>query len=1168
MSKFNFSIKKIMLSILTLTLVLGVAVSADIQSIQAKTDPNETYDLIDTKQEASNDEVTFTKTVTQAVDDQGNDIEGQFDITFATTGATKTITTKERLNVVFALDDSASMYNDNKKSKGKRDLLVQSEQMIKTISDNLLEEFGKTSSSDTEHPGISFQVTTFGNESDSKPWRHDAPVYKNEIIKQLYETDGVQKIYKSELVWNGWRFVYKDVFVRDLIYKKGDQKVDKYGDPLPDIDNSYDDTTNKGNVGDGTYYTQALNTVDNSLSNLVKTDPSKKGKEIVFFLSDGKPSESSDKTNAIKKAKTMKDAGKTIFTVGASVDIDVLKQMASFKKDSSTEKYYYTCKDAEAVKNAAKAIAEAMKEDYYTAKGIVKDTLPEWMEYVDLNNNSEIQVSNNVVTLPLDVDGKNTMESTIRVKVKNIDENGNYLKDGWHETNLTEDNGVSFTYGSNQTLPITDSAKFYWENTYGYQFNLFQLNEETNEKGAEIISDEFAIHRTGKNPQTLNISNPTATIALGIDRTVTINGVGTSDAIPAEVTSDDGVVYEFVRFGTNEVTLKNVTSDTKNYVDIKSVQIDVIYRKKITDQTFTVEYYVDDEENPAKTISSADLGKDFEKVPVGSEFSIADKKINGKNVQDAYLRGFVETSQSDHDIYEINEEKIQVLNLTIDRNANNNVFKVYYKTLENDGLADISIVYRQKEYNTVGDGEFIDSDSYTVAQGGGFDATNLINKNFDSTKHMDKETLVDSLNGYTVYEDLMAGQKIKITITYVYKVGTGKVVANFVDGPKDNEDGEIMKSDSGYIDYFTFNDVDDTDAKHQAYLDAGYVLKEITPESGVVTPTLAAPDQKIVRTYVYNRAGYRIEYYFEDVDGNFYIDNDWTFTSGDVELNNEYQYAVKNAKQKLTDKKVDNTYELAASEPSDFYTVKVTGDSEKDVIKVNYALKRTELKVEYFYTNETGKRVVLSTDIYPNFLNESVIDIADVNYVNIAKHASEYDYIATRVVGDSNATGITLTKDGINTIEVEYALREVEPKPTHYVVHFWEDKVGKSISDENYIGNYVSEDLYKHNQEINASDIDIRRFLNLDPTYMYLSTDKEKLVINVEKTEDNVFHVVYVKQSPSIDKPKEEPKKEEPILGLPSIATGDTTNVMAYAALLLLAAGVVLGTYKFRKNKK
>lgn len=1077
MKKTKLGIRKITLSILTFALVLGAIFMGDLQSVKAETNLPDAYELKNAKQEASNDEVKLTKTVEQAVDENGNEIEGQYDITFGTTGKSKTIKTKERLNIVFLLDDSASMYKNDNKSRDKRDLLVQSEQMIKTISDDLLKEFGKTSSSDTEHPGISFQVTTFGEKSDSKPWRHDAPVYKKEIIKQVYETDGVQKIYKNEWVWDGWNSGYKDVFVRDLIYKKGDQKVDKYGVPLPDIDNSYDDTTNKGNVGNGTYYTQALNTVDNSLSNLVKNDASKNGKEIVFFLSDGAPSETNDKNRSILKANAMKDAGKTIFTVGASVDIDVLNKIASYKAGSTTEKYYYTCADAQAVKNAAQAVAEAMKEEYYSGQGTITDTLPEWMGYVT-SDVTDIQVQDNVIKFPLNIDGKNTTEGTIRVKIKDIDNNGSYLQDGWYKTNLTENNGVNYTYG-NKTINITGSTEFYWENTYGYQFNFFKIDEATKTKGDELLSTDLNQYKTGKNPQVLNSSTPTKTINLdSTNRSVSIDNTTTKDSIPAEITVD-GVTYEFVRFGANTATLTNARATSGNYVSIEPVGIDVIYQEKIVEQDFKVEYYLDDQSSPMKTLSSSEILGTNSKVEVGKTYSIENLTYNNVNIQNAFLNGV--SGSSDRQFYMLDTAKSPILSLEIKRNADDNVYKIYYKSLPNNGMATIQFVHYEQEVGST-DKNSIDSHPVEVYHGSEFVDASHLTRAFDDKKHIANLTDVEDSsgvlkNGFTVE----AGKTYTVTITHKYKPATVKVNATFVGGPR-NQTEVLMDSATGYVSYLSLTDTTNGGELDKKFIDEGYVLQ--SDASTTVTPTVDAPDQVVNRVYVYKKTAYRVEYYFENEAGDFVVNNDWTTVFPITEHGTDVFYSISDAQQKLVDNNLDSIYELASDQPSKQYVLKVTEDVQTNVIKVKYALS------------------------------------------------------------------------------------EVEAETTSYTVHFWEDVVGSSTDADNYIGSYTSDSLYVDGDVIQLSDIDVKYFLSKDATYMYQAADKQSLTISIEKTEDNVFNVVYVKRAPSVapEEPKQDNKKEE-VKVLPSIATGDTTNALAYLSLLLLAAGVFVITKRTRKAK-
>ncbi|MDH6366732.1 MULTISPECIES: vWA domain-containing protein [unclassified Breznakia] len=1042
MKKTKLSIRKITLSILTFALVLGAIFMGDLQSVKAETNLPDAYELKNAKQEASNDEVKLTKTVEQAVDENGKEIEGQYDITFGTTGKSKTIKTKERLNIVFLLDDSNSMYNINYWGTitGKKDLLVESEKMIKTISDDLLKEFGKTSSSDTEHPGVSFKVITFAENVSSKAWRHDSPVYKTGK-------------------------------------------------------NPYDDTTNKGNVGSATFIQKALRKANTELDDLAKTDSSKKGKEIIFLLSDGEPTfsykdnssntvvgngkvtSSTNNKNTINQATAIKESGKTIFTVGASIDVDVLKQIASYKSGSSTEKYYYTCADAQAVKNASQAVAEAMKEEYYNGQGTITDTLPEWMEYVT-SDVTDIQVQDNVIKFPLNVDGKNTTEGTIRVKIKDIDNNGSYLQDGWYKTNLTENNGVNYTYGD-KTINITGSTEFYWENTYGYQFNFFKIDEATKAKGEEILSTDLNQYKTGKNPQALNSSTPTKTINLdSTNRSVSIDNTTTKDSIPAEITVD-GVTYEFVRFGANTATLTNARATSGNYVSIEPVGIDVIYQEKIVEQDFKVEYYLDDQSSPMKTLSSSEILGTNSKVEVGKTYSIENLTYNNVNIQNAFLNGV--SGSSDRQFYMLDTAKSPILSLEIKRNADDNVYKIYYKSLPNNGMATIQFVHYEQEVGST-DKNSIDSHPVEVYHGSEFVDASHLTRAFDDKKHIANLTDVEDSsgvlkNGFTVE----AGKTYTVTITHKYKPATVKVNATFVGGPR-NQTEVLMDSATGYVSYLSLTDTTDGGELDKKFTDEGYVLQSTS--STTVTPTTDVPDQVINRVYVYKKTAYRVEYYFENEAGDFVVNNDWTTVFPITEHGTDVFYSISDAQQKLVDNNLDSIYELASDQPSKQYVLKVTEDVQTNVIKVKYALS------------------------------------------------------------------------------------EVEAETTSYTVHFWEDVIGSSTDADNYIGSYTSESLYVDGDVIQLSDIDVKYFLSKDATYMYQAADKQSLTISIEKTDDNVFNVVYVKRAPSVapEEPKQDNKKEE-VKVLPSIATGDTTNALAYLSLLLLATGVFVITKRTRKVK-
>ncbi|OCN05001.1 hypothetical protein A4S06_09530 [Erysipelotrichaceae bacterium MTC7] len=232
-------------------------------------------------------------------------------------------------------------------------------------------------------------------------------------------------------------------------------------------------------------------------------------------------------------------------------------------------------------------------------------------------------------------------------------------------------------------------------------------------------------------------------------------------------------------------------------------------------------------------------------------------------------------------------------------------------------------------------------------------------------------------------------------------------------------------------------------------------------------------------------------------------------------------------------------------DPRDSITLNETGN---DII-INIKRMTTAATVKVVDVTDGGQKELGTKDFFDLFVNDEFTP-SDYNQFVDGVLPEGYEVLGTRPT-------ITLSvEDADNVIVIEVA--RIKTNATVRVMH----EANKEVIAENaYSGLYVT-DAFGH---VHYKDFLDTVKLENNQSFVTPYGEIAKLDVDGEK---NVIEIYVRTQSPSIDKPKEEPKKEETVLGLPSIATGDTTNVMAYAALLLLAAGVVLGTYKFRKNKK
>ncbi|OCN05722.1 hypothetical protein A4S06_07560 [Erysipelotrichaceae bacterium MTC7] len=160
-----------------------------------------------------------------------------------------------------------------------------------------------------------------------------------------------------------------------------------------------------------------------------------------------------------------------------------------------------------------------------------------------------------------------------------------------------------------------------------------------------------------------------------------------------------------------------------------------------------------------------------------------------------------------------------------------------------------------------------------------------------------------------------------------------------------------------------------------------------------------------------------------------------------------------------------------------------------------------------------------------------------------------------------------------NDITYIVPIEEYVIPTTGYIVHYWKDAIGTGIDHENYLGTHRSEEIYMNGDEVELNDELKNLFLNKDQYFVLDRVSAEKLTIDIEILDNNVFHVVYRRDLPAIapdpevkDEPKVEPKQE--IVGLPSIATYDTVDVLFYLLLISAMSVSILVLVKAKGQKR
>ena len=105
----------------------------------------------------------------------------------------------------------------------------------------------------------------------------------------------------------------------------------------------------------------------------------------------------------------------------------------------------------------------------------------------------------------------------------------------------------------------------------------------------------------------------------------------------------------------------------------------------------------------------------------------------------------------------------------------------------------------------------------------------------------------------------------------------------------------------------------------------------------------------------------------------------------------------------------------------------------------------------------------------------------------------------------------------------------------------------------------------------NASELGGKQLVTFEELYDLSNPDEPKKVAEHKDIEDDgqTVTIKEIPEEPEVPEKPEEPKTpEKPSQSTDSPKTGDNTNVMAFAVMLLASAGMLGGTYLWKKVRK
>ncbi len=1118
--KVKESTRRILLSALAFVLLISVIFVGTSSATKANTNNQPTYGQIDNEAAINgtgDTNASLSKTVKYVYDEKGNKIEGYYDITFVAKGSKESITSKEKLNVVFLLDHSGSMYyTEGRDHKGykhkwlrevsKRDKLVNSEKAIKEISTKLVESFADS--------GLSMQLMLFATSTQTGTWRDNSPLIDDDFKANSESLAGSATNIQSAL----------QQAQAALANKEGENIVFILSDGVPTKYKGYD-------LKDGEW---------DKNSNFELRGP-------------GGSMDDATKKATLEASTALKEEA-TVFSVGMEESNDILKQIASQKSEDENDKYYYYYQKSTTMLDDIAAIVKDFEAAWGTDKATITDTLPEYLIFDKfITGTGQGSTTSNVVTFQNVPLGTEEVTRTVRVKLdktKLPETNGTV--DGWHKTNVVAGEGVrmDFKYSTatetdvDGKIVINESANIYAYDEYGYEVHYYKGTVAPENRLKD--SGNNAIIKTSEEKYRLD------NVDVLIDKTEFNKYID-------DTVTENGVVYE------------NPKPEKESYTLGRGQNIiNVIYTRQLADVDYSIEYYVDS--ILEHTILSSELSEMYSdykpNVKEGTTVDVA-------QFIDLYKNGFPGDVKN-YVVYIDDANNTNITNLNVD--TVKNTFKIYYATKANAGEASVRVSYYEKTVNgtdekvPITNGDKPLSTTYTVNHGDTVTLESLqenVTKGLDNTKHISANTKV-YVDGNPVNADftinVVDGESYTVEIVHEYQPTEATIVARFSGGTRDGNSNTIITR-PGFVGHLALKATNDSEfiAKDAGYVTEGYKRVSITPES--VMPTLENYDNleanTIIVDYVYNVTSYNVEFYFDGVQ-----DESLKLTDvASIEIGSTPTYSRADALTVLDTTGKANIYKIA-----DGTKEQISLDHEavenkvENNIKVYFVSYKLDLVVEHVYYNENGEKVnVAENDTFENLTAGTLVSFGDETYVNRAKADQEkFKFSHVEYKGNADVNSIMLVKNEDRTITVVYTPVEQKVDPVSVKIMYWLDEAGV---EDNFLGEYETVAKYADGSIFKISEEEKNMYITDAITHIK-SISNEELTVVANDPDANVIHVVYAKQAPSIDEPKDEEKPKTTILGLPAIATGDVNNAIAYLTLLLLAAGAVVGTYKVRKNRK
>ena len=101
-----------------------------------------------------------------------------------------------------------------------------------------------------------------------------------------------------------------------------------------------------------------------------------------------------------------------------------------------------------------------------------------------------------------------------------------------------------------------------------------------------------------------------------------------------------------------------------------------------------------------------------------------------------------------------------------------------------------------------------------------------------------------------------------------------------------------------------------------------------------------------------------------------------------------------------------------------------------------------------------------------------------------------------------------------------------------------------------------------------ATSLDGKQLVTFEELYDLNNPDEPKKVTEHKDIEDKGQTITFKEKPEEPEKPETPPTPEKPNRPSDSPKTGDSTNVMAFVVMLLASAGMLGGTYLWKKVRK